>query len=87
MTHPLKIAAVALALTLCPSFSLAQDIAPDQWHDLTLRAEGDRFTVFFDGRELFSATDDSFGSPGKVAFWTKADSITQLDRLEIDELP
>jgi hypothetical protein len=54
-----------------------------QWHTLTLRARGNQFTVSFDGKELFAAKDDRFGSPGKVAFWTKADSVTRFDRLTI----
>ena len=58
-----------------------------EWHTLTLRAEEDRFTVSFDGRELFSTTDRAFGAEGRVALWTKADSITRFDRLEIRPLP
>jgi hypothetical protein len=61
-------------------------VASNQWHNLRLRAQGDRFTVTFDGRELFTATDRTFGSPGKVAFWTKADSVTRFDSLEIKSL-
>lgn len=57
-----------------------------QWHTLGLRAEGDRFTVSFDGKELFSARDATFGAPGKVALWTKADSVTHFDSLAIRPL-
>ena len=32
-------------------------VATNQWHTLGLRAEGDRFTVSFDGRTLFTAED------------------------------
>ncbi|WP_046869412.1 hypothetical protein [Microvirga massiliensis] len=56
------------------------------WHDLTLRAEGNAFTVLFDGRQALTARDERFGAPGKVALWTKADSITRFDRLEIKPL-
>jgi hypothetical protein len=61
-------------------------VASNQWHELILRAQGDRFTVTFDGKELFAATDQTITSPGKVAFWTKADSITRFDSLEIKPL-
>ena len=57
-----------------------------EWHTLSLRARGNQFTVSYDGKELFAAKDDRFGSPGKVALWTKADSITRFDRLEIKPL-
>ena len=30
--------------------------------------------------------DDRFGSPGRVALWTKADSVTHFERLEIKPL-
>ncbi len=58
-------------------------VAQNEWHELTLRAQGDRFTISFDGKELFATTDRTLRSPGKVALWTKADSITRFDRLEI----
>ncbi|MHC2087425.1 hypothetical protein [Methylobacterium sp. CM6244] len=57
------------------------------WHDLALTARDDRFTVSFDGRDLFAATDATIVAPGKVAFWTKADSVTRFDRLDVEELP
>jgi hypothetical protein len=62
-------------------------VTSDQWHTLSLRAEGDRFTVGFDGATLFTATDRTFAGAGRVALWTKADSVTQFDRLTIRALP
>lgn len=62
-------------------------VTSDQWHTLSLRAEGDRFTVGFDGVTLFTATDRTFPGAGKVALWTKADSVTQFDGLTIRALP
>jgi hypothetical protein len=61
-------------------------VAGDQWHALGLRAEGDRFTVSFDGKPLFTAEDKTFGSAGKVALWTKADSVTHFDAISITPL-
>jgi hypothetical protein len=57
-----------------------------EWHTLSLRAQGSRFTVSFDGKELFTATDRTFGGEGRVALWTKADSITRFDELKIETL-
>jgi len=56
------------------------------WHTLTLRAEGDRLSVSFDGKLLLTHSDRTFAGPGKVALWTKADSVTHFDRLEIRSL-
>jgi hypothetical protein len=62
-------------------------VTSDQWHTLSLRAEGDRFTVGFDGATLFTATDRTFAGAGKVALWTKADCVTQFDGLTVRALP
>ena len=62
-------------------------VMSNDWHTLGLRAEGERFTVSFDGKQLFTATDDTYKDPGKVALWTKADSITRFDRLDVRQLP
>jgi hypothetical protein len=60
------------------------------WHTLTLRAEGDQFTVLFDGN-LMHATKDTtiFPRPaaGRVGVWVKSDSITYFDRIDIKALP
>jgi hypothetical protein len=61
-------------------------VASGVWHTLALRAEGNRFTVSFNGKPLFMHTDSTFGSPGKVALWTKADSVTRFDWIDIKPL-
>jgi hypothetical protein len=61
-------------------------VAPSQWHSLGLRAEGNRFTVSFDGKPLYTAEDGTFVNPGKVALWTKADSVTHFDAISITPL-
>jgi hypothetical protein len=58
-------------------------VSANQWHTLALKAEGDRFTVSFDGKALISARDETFPDAGKVALWTKADSVTYFDRISI----
>ncbi len=58
-----------------------------EWHTLGLKAEGERFTVTFDGTQLFTATDRTIAGPGRVALWTKADSVTRFDRIDITPLP
>ncbi len=61
-------------------------VAANEWHTLALKAEGHRFTITYDGKELFTATDPTFTDAGKVALWTKADSVTRFDRIEIKPL-
>jgi hypothetical protein len=62
-------------------------VSADTWHTLGLKAEGNRFTIVFDGKELYTATDDTMPGAGRVALWTKADSVTRFDRIEITTLP
>jgi hypothetical protein len=62
-------------------------VASNTWHTLGLKADGDHFTVSYDGVELFTARDATFGDGGKVALWTKADSVTHFDTVTIRPLP
>jgi hypothetical protein len=62
-------------------------VAAGEWHTLGLRAEGERFAIMFDGKQLFTATDRAFAGPGRIALWTKADSVTRFDQIEIRVLP
>ena len=62
-------------------------VTANEWHTLGLRAEGERFTVSYDGKALFSVTDKTFTEAGGVALWTKADSVTRFDQVRITPLP
>jgi hypothetical protein len=62
-------------------------VAGNEWHSLGLKAHGDRFTVEFDGKTLFTTTDKTFAGVGKIALWTKADSVTRFDQIAINVLP
>jgi hypothetical protein len=50
---------------------------------IDLTAVGDQFTIVFNDKKLFTATDRTFSSAGKIALWTKADSVTWFDNLTI----
>jgi hypothetical protein len=58
-------------------------VSSGEWHTLTLRAQGKEFTVLFDGKQALTARDERFSASGKVALWTKADSITRFETLDI----
>jgi hypothetical protein len=60
-------------------------VPTDQWHTLGVEAQGTTIKVFFNEREVISATDSTFAK-GKVGLWTKADSVTSFDDLEVTEL-
>ena len=61
-------------------------VASGVWHVLGLRAEGDNFAITFNGKTLFTARDATFAKAGKVALWTKADSVTHFHALKIGTL-
>jgi hypothetical protein len=54
-------------------------VAPNQWHTLRVVFVGNQFTVTFDGKQVITATDDSFKTAGQLGLWTKADSVTLFD--------
>ena len=62
-----------------------------QWHTLTLRVEGNRYTVILNGKTLHTTEDTTTGEPrpaeGRAGLWVKADSVTHFDRIEITKLP
>ena len=70
-----------------PNPGFPYQVSSDAWHALGMRAEGDRLAVSFDGKPLFTASDRTFSGAGKVALWTKADSLTRFDALTITTLP
>jgi len=62
-------------------------VASGQWHTLGLKAENDRFTVVFNGNTLHATNDRALPNPGRVALWTKSDSVTRFDQISIEVLP
>jgi hypothetical protein len=57
-----------------------------KWQELRLVARGNRLEVFLDGKSLYSATDTAITAAGRVALWTKADSVTHFDDLRLQTL-
>lgn len=54
-------------------------VAANRWHTLRVNFSDNRFTVLFNGKELFTAEDETHKEAGKVGVWTKADSVTLFD--------
>src|SRR4051794_17668673 len=55
------------------------------WHTLRIDFKGPRFSVSFNGRQLFEVEDYTFPDAGKVGLWTKADSVTLFDEVSYGE--
>ena len=57
------------------------NVPAGQWSTLRVVANGPVFEVYFNGSRLYDVEDTTFGKPGRVGVWTKADSVTQFDDL------
>jgi hypothetical protein len=62
-----------------------------QWHTLTLRAEGNRYTVSINGKTLHATTDTSTAEPrpteGRAGLWVKSDSVSHFERIDVVKKP
>ena len=61
-------------------------VTPNEWHDYRMEVRGDRVTVFWDGEQVLDHHDSTFMDPGLAGVWTKADSVTYFDDLELGAL-
>jgi hypothetical protein len=52
------------------------------WHTLRVVAKGDHITCYFNGKALIDAHDKTY-TTGKIGLWTKADSVTAFDDLQV----
>jgi 3-keto-disaccharide hydrolase len=60
----------------------AQPPALGQWHTLRIVAVGDHIQAYLNGRLLLDHHDSRYRS-GQIGLWTKSDSVTAFDDLEI----
>jgi len=54
-----------------------------QWNTLRVTAQGNLFTVYFNGTKLYEVEDVTFTEAGKIGLWTKADSVIHFDDLQV----
>ena len=63
-------------------------IPSNVWHDLRIDCKGNHISCSLDGKELISVTDrDTTLTSGKVAFWTKSDSVSYFTDTKIVYTP
>jgi hypothetical protein len=61
-------------------------VPANTWHSLRIDFKASRFSVSFNGRQLFEVEDSTFTDAGKVGLWTKADSVTLFDEVIYGEI-
>lgn len=65
------------------TYGVKHKVPGGRWSTLRVLFEASRFTVFFEGKELFVVEDPTFTGAGRVGLWTKADSVTHFDDFQI----
>jgi hypothetical protein len=58
-------------------------VTSGEWHELKVECIGNKIICYYDGQKKIEATDDTFKEAGKIALWTKADSVTYFDDLVV----
>ncbi|MFQ5793365.1 MAG: hypothetical protein ACE5JI_23080 [Acidobacteriota bacterium] len=66
------------------TYGVGHEVPPQTWNSLRVTFQGPLFAVYFDGEKLFEVEDSTFTGEGKVGLWTKADSVTFFDDLELE---
>jgi hypothetical protein len=57
------------------------------WHDLSIQCEGAKIHIQLDGKEALPELTDPTFSSGKIALWTKSDSISYFTGAKITYTP
>jgi hypothetical protein len=75
-------------ITLAPvgqegDYGVEHTVPAQRWSTLGVAFSGSKFSVLFDGVELFQVEDSTFPDAGRVGVWTKADSVVQFDHFEV----
>ena len=62
-------------------------ISKGVWHELTVECKGNQIRLRLDGQEPIPALTDNTFSAGKIAFWTKSDSVSYFTDTRIAYTP
>jgi len=52
---------------------------PKVWHEIRIVHKAAQITAYFDGKKMIELEDSTFGEPGMVGLWVKADGRTAFD--------
>lgn len=64
------------------------NIAPGQWHDISVQCEGSRILCLVDGREAVKLVDNSSSQiAGKIGFCTKSDAVSYFADAKVAYTP
>ena len=60
-------------------------VPANTWHSLRIDFKASRFSVSFNGKQLFEVEDSTFTDAGQIGLWTKADGVTLFDEVTYGE--
>lgn len=63
------------------------EIPKGVWHELGVECKGNRFKLSLNGKQAIPDLTDGSFSEGKIAFWTKSDSVSYFTDLKIEYDP
>ena len=66
-------------------YGIGIKVPANTWHSLRVDFKGSRFSVSFNGKQVFAVEVSTFADAGKVGLWTKADSVTLFDEVTYGE--
>ena len=58
-------------------------VTSEEWHELRVKATGNKIICYYDGDKKIEATDSTFKDACRVGLWTKADSVSYFDDLKV----
>jgi len=61
--------------------------APGEWHELTVQCEGTEIRLKLDGRDAMPPLNDPTFSAGRIALWTKSDSVAYFTDMAVSYTP
>jgi hypothetical protein len=59
------------------------EIQAGVWHELTIDCKGNRIHCLLDGKELIPPLTDNTFTAGRIAFWTKSDTVAHFGQTKI----
>jgi hypothetical protein len=65
------------------TYGKSAPVKSGQWGTLRVVATGSLFRIYYNGEPLYDVEDATFAAAGKIGIWTKADSVTYFDDLQI----
>jgi hypothetical protein len=71
------------ALPIGPDMEVAKDV----WHELKIDAKGNHMSFLLDGQQPIPPLTDNSFSAGRIAFWTKSDSVAHFGRTVVSFEP